>query len=363
MGRMHRRYVTAALLLALAGCGANGDEKPGATPTTGTSETAPATSATPTGEPVTAKPTENILDWQRVTAGSTGRVISDGALTAVVDADGTAVRFTGSRTVTVPAGDGRRVSDVLISEAYAVVVAQDKLEEQPLRFTVLRASTGATKEISGPRPASGGPVALDRSILHYATLDDGHYCLASFDLAASKGKVTWCAPEDHGFSKVKASPAGLALQTFDDKRPISCRTLATVTDDGKLAPLGGVPDCKGWDALATGDGAVWSTIANERQVERGNFFASAGSQVLALGTGVTGSLTWCGDSAYFVRDAQKGGRAQLLRWTPGHTLEIAYESPGRGEAFLESPRCAGTVLTVSAYGEGGDEQVSANVPG
>jgi len=364
MGRIHRRYaVTARLLLALAGCGANGDEKPDATPTTETSDTAPTTTATPSGAPVTAKPTENILDWHPVTADTAGRVVSDGELTAVVDAGATAVRFTGARTVTVPAGDGRRVSDVLVSEAYAVVVAQDKLEEQPLRFTVLRASTGASKEISGPRPASGGPVALNGSTLHYATLDDGLYCLASFDIGTSKGEVTWCAPEHHGFSKVKASPAGLALQTFDDKRPISCRTLATVTDDGELTPLGGVPDCKGWDALATGDGAVWSTVANERQVERGNFFASAGSQVLALGIGVTGSLTWCGDSAYFVRDAQKGGRAQLLRWTPEHTLEIAYQSPGRGEAFLESPRCAGTVLTVSAYGEGGDEQVSATVPG
>ena len=46
-----------------------------------------------------------------------------------------------------------------------------------------------------------------------------------------------------------------------------------------------------------------------------------------------------------------------------HTLEIVYESPGRGEAFLEAPRCADSVLTVSAYGEGGDEQVSATVPG
>ena len=364
MGRIHRRYAaTATLLLALAGCGANGNEKPGTAPTTETSDTSPTTSATPTGEQVTAKPKENILEWHPVTADTAGRVVSDGELTAVVDAEGTAVRFTGARTVTVPAGEGRRVSDVLISEAYAVVVAQDKLEEQPQRFTVLRVSSGATRELSGLESAPGGPVTLAGDELRYAMTHNDRYCLVNYDIGDESGRISYCAPEHHGFSNVTSSPAGTVLMTFDNKRPVSCRTLATLADDDTLTPLGGVPDCKGWDALATDDGAVWSTIANERQVERGNFFASAGGQVFALGSGVTGSLTWCGDSAYFVRDAQKGGRAQLFRWTPEHTLEIAYESPGRGEAFLESPRCAGSVLTVSAYGEGGDEQVSATVPG
>jgi hypothetical protein len=352
-----RYAATAALLLALAGCG-DGD-KPDATPTTGASKTAPTTTATP-GETVTVTPTTNLLDWRPVSA--EGRVVSDGDLTAIVDSDGAAVRFTGARTVTVPAGDGRRISDVLISGAYAVVVAQDDLEERALRLTVMRTSSGATREIGQPMPASGGPVAEAGSSLHYATLDGGRYCLAIYDIAADSGEVTWCAPEHHGFSNVAATPAGTTLMTFDDKRPVSCRTLATVADDGTLTPLDGVPDCKGWDVLATDDGAVWSTLPNERQVERVDFFAVAGGQVFALGTGVTGSLTWCGNSAYFTRDAQKGGQAHLLRWTPEHTLEIAYASPGRGEAFLEAPRCAGSVLTVTAKGEGGDEQVSATVP-
>ena len=359
MPQLYREYaVVAALLLALAGCG--GEDESG--PTADGGHTSPTTSTTPSGEPVAVEPTTNLLDWHPVTADTKGRVVTDREVTAVVDADGTTARFTGRRTVTVPAGEGRRVSDVLLSAAYAVVVARDDLEERPLRLTVLRTSTGATREVSGPMPASGGPVVLDGSTLHYATVDDGRYCLATFEIADNSGEVTWCAPEHHGFTKVTASPAGLALQTFDDRRPISCRTLAIVASDGMPAPLDGVPDCKGWDVLATGDGAVWSTLPKERQVERGDFFAGADGQVWALGAGVTGSLTWCGDSAYFVRDAQKGGHAQLLRWTPEHTLEIAYESPGHGEAFLEAPRCAVAVLTVSAYGEGGDEQVSATVP-
>lgn len=362
MRRPRGTYVVpVALALALSSCGASGDD-PEATPATTASSAAPTEPVTP-GEPVAAEPVTNLLDWQPVDTGSGGRVVSDGRLTAVLDSGGTTVAFSGGRSVTVRAGEGRRVTDVLLSDEYAVAVAQDKLEEQPMRLTVLRTSTGATRELSGLAATPGGPVTLSADQLTYPVIDDKRYCLASYDIGAEASRIRYCAPEKHGFSNVTSSPAGTALMAFDDKRPVSCRTLVTLADDDTATPLDGVPDCKGWDVLATPDGAVWSTLRNEQQVERGDFFARADGQVYVLGTGATGSLTWCGDSAYFVRDAQKGGHAQLLRWTPEHTLEIAYESPGRGEAFLEAPRCGGSVLTVSAYGEGGDEQVSATVPG
>jgi hypothetical protein len=351
--------VPMALLLALAACGGDGDD-PEATPATTSSAAAPTEPVTSSG-PVTAEPTTNLLDWQPVS--QKGRVVSTGELTATVDTAGTTVAFSGARTVTVRAGEGWRVTDVLLSEAYAVVVRQDELEEQPMRFTVLRTSTGATRELPGLTPTPGGPVTLHGDQLRYPMVDDELYCLVGYDIGEQSGHISYCAPEHHGFSNVTSSPAGTALMTFDNKRPVSCRTLVTLAEDDTVTPLAGVPDCTGWDVLATPDGAVWSTLPKEQQVERGAFSARADGQVYVLGTGATGSLTWCGDSAYFVRDAQKGGHAQLLRWTPEHTLEIAYESPGRGEAFLEAPRCGGSVLTVSAYGEGGDEQVSATVPG
>ena len=353
--------VPVALVLALSSCGGSGDDSE-ATPAPVATSDAPTGPVSPGGT-VRAWPVTNLLDWQPVDAGSGGRVVSDGQLSAVVDSGGTAVAFSGGRSVTVRAGEGRRVSDVLLSDEYAVVVAQDELEEQPMRFTVLRTSTGATRELPGLAAAPGGPVTLSDDQLSYPMVDDKRYCLASYDIGAESSRIRYCAPEKHGFSNVTTSPAGTALMTFDARRPVSCRTLVTLAADDTPSPVAGVPDCKGWEVLATPDGAVWSTLPTEQQVERGHFFARADGQVYVLGTGATGSLTWCGDSAYFVRDAQKGGHAQLLRWTPEHTLEIAYESPGRGEAFLEAPRCGGSVLTVSAYGEGGDEQVSANVPG
>ena len=34
-----------------------------------------------------------------------------------------------------------------------------------------------------------------------------------------------------------------------------------------------------------------------------------------------------------------------MRWTPQRTLEVAYESPSTGNAFLGEPACGGGVLT------------------
>lgn len=359
-----RYAATAALLLALTACGADGNE-PEATPATKTSDTAPTTAAAP-GETVTARPTTNLLDWTQVDVGKEVRMVTDKELIAVIARGGGSVHFS-PHDVTVRAGEGRRIADVLLSSEYAVVVAEDDLEERPMSFTVLRNSTGATRELPGQKPTPGGPVTLSGDELRYPMIDDGRYCLVTLEIGSMRTRISYCAPPRHGFSNVTSSPSGTALMTFDDQRPVSCRTLVTLADDDTVTPLDGPPlgppECKGWDVLATPDGAVWSTLPREQQVERGDFFAASGGQLFALGTGTTGSLTWCGDSAYFTRDAQKGGNAQLLRWTPEHTLEIVYASPGRGEAFLEAPRCAGSQLTLSAYGEGGDEQVSATVPG
>ena len=129
-----------------------------------------------------------------------------------------------------------------------------------------------------------------------------------------------------------------------------------------------------WDGMAydpdanlvyagTGNGAVWSELPNEKRVERGVFYATYDNAVEKLGPGTTGTLTWCGDSAYFVRDAQKDrDKARLLRWTPDNSLEVVYETRGLGDAFLAPPACADGVLTVTAYAEGGDERVWAQVP-
>ena len=49
-----------------------------------------------------------------------------------------------------------------------------------------------------------------------------------------------------------------------------------------------------------------------------------------------------------------------MRWD-GASLSVAYESASSGNAFLGEPECADGIVTISSFGEAGDEQVSANV--
>ena len=93
-----------------------------------------------------------------------------------------------------------------------------------------------------------------------------------------------------------------------------------------------------------------------RRQEEARFHASADGTYFDLGPGTTGTALPCGDSVFFVRDPQGHDEpARLMRWTPDHTLEVAYESASVGNAFLGEPACGGGVLTLSSFGEEGDE--------
>jgi hypothetical protein len=62
-----------------------------------------------------------------------------------------------------------------------------------------------------------------------------------------------------------------------------------------------------------------------------------------------------------VRDpVRRTDPARLMRWD-GSALTVAYESESTGNAFLGEPGCADGILTVSSFGEDGDEQVRAEV--
>jgi hypothetical protein len=177
-------------------------------------------------------------------------------------------------------------------------------------------------EVRSPEPAPAGPVAYGDGTLTYAVYRPGgkDYCLATYDVASGSGEKGYCAPPREGFSNATVSPSGVGLMTFDDKRPVSCRTLVAV-DGSETTPVEGAPECTGWETMRTDNGAVWSELPNEKRVERGIFYATHGGAVEELGPGTTGTLTWCGDSVYFVRDAQKDrDKARLLLWTPDDAL-------------------------------------------
>ena len=92
---------------------------------------------------------------------------------------------------------------------------------------------------------------------------------------------------------------------------------------------------------------MWSEVPKPNRQEDAVFHARVGDTSYDLGPGTTGSLVWCGDAAYFVRDPQADtDPARLMRFSPDGTLTVVYESASQGNAFLSVPRCGGDAEVV-----------------
>ena len=371
-----RTPVVLALLVVLAACGRTDDDP---TPSPGTSESSRSTTeptdgtGTPTSQapgggpidaPTVADPTPALLDWQDTSVEAGTRYVKGPEWEALSAENNSFVELTrdGDR-LSIAAGSGRTISEVLMSTDWAVVVRQDKAETAPSEVVVVDLGSGDRRDLVGPPPASGGSWALTDGDLYHPTYgDDRAYCLATNALADSNGEDGWCAPARSGWSGLTASEHGIGMMTFDDARPVACRTVNLLDESGVPQPVDGPRDCAAWDVAATADGALWSEVPRPRRQEEAHFHASAAGTYFDLGHGTTGSAVPCGDSVFFVRDPQGDDEpARLMRWTPEHTLEIAYESGSTGNAFLGEPACGGGVLTLSSFGEAGDELVWAPV--
>ena len=360
-----RTTVALALLVALTGCGGTDEADPD--PTTG-SPSGDASTEVPTGGPVddpaAVTPVTALLDWQDTAVEAGTRYVRGPEWEALADAGDTVVELArDGDAVTVRAGGGRTISEVLMSEDWAVVVRQDRQETEPSEVTVVDLATGETGEVVSPPAASGGSWALTGGDLHYPTYGDGGaYCLATAALADSNGEDGWCAPDRSGFSGLTASEHGVGIMSFDDARPVACRTVNLLDGSGVPQRIEGPQDCTAWDVAATADGAAWSEVPRPRRQEEARFHASADGTYFDLGPGTTGTAVPCGGSVFFVRDPQGPDEpARLMRWTPERTLEIAFESASVGNAFLGEPVCGGGVLTLASFGEQGDEHVWATV--
>jgi hypothetical protein len=358
------------LVLAAAGCAADDPEAgPSGRPTRATpspsaevtpTETTPSASASTSAADPSA-PTTGLLAWE-----PTGRPVEEtlttgGGWTVVVDRERSLATVDGPQSFVI-AGDKRfRISEVLLDTGWLAVVRSDSLEERPDVATVIDLTTGNRSDVTGRSEVpttTGGTWALQGGVLVHATIGpDRAYCLARRDLAAGSAETAWCAAPRHGFTHARITPDGLAVMTFDDQRP-SCRTLGTVTD-GMLTGWPGPTDCKGWELVPTASGLVWSEVPREHTLDEAEVHVRSGDTDLDLGPATSDSLTWCAGATYFVRDPQAAGEpARLLRWTDAGALEVVYESKG-GQAFLSAPRCGGDRITLSAFAESGDEQVSA----
>jgi hypothetical protein len=377
-----KRHVlpAAALVLALVGCS---DTEPRPAPETTTPSTSPTTtdtaqdsvssepSSSPTRQataggtadrPAAVEPDTALLDWKRVPGPLDDTVTRGGGWTLTVDQARNRADLEGPGAASGWSGTGERVSDALLDEDYAVVVLQDEQEQDPSRAIVTDLATGEEFTVDGSSDiptTNGGTWALGDGHLLHATVHQRSYCIASVDLGTRTSTLGWCAPARHGLTDARIGPGGDSLTTFDDSRP-SCRTVARLAGT-RTEPFPGVPDCHGSEGVLTEDGAVWSVVPDERRIERSRIYARVGDAYFDLGPGSTGTLTWCGNAAYFSRDPQRrGDDATLMRWSPDGGLSTVYVSPG-GQAFLPAPRCGGDTITVKALAQAGDEQVSAPV--
>jgi hypothetical protein len=371
-----RRVVTAvAAAAALTACGAGGSpgsadtsHAGGSTPTTGQPDAPTSSSSAPVGSPrhpVAVPPQEDLLSWTPV-PGSTKDVVTVGdGWTMTVTAGGDSARLEGAHARTIRAGAHSTISDAFLSDTHALVVGEDRLASAADRATLVDLGSGRATVLdrtSRPPTVVGGTWALGPDTLAHATSGPGHrYCLASVDLTTGAGTTGWCAPRRHGFSRATITSSAETMMVFDDHHP-SCRTLVEVRG-ADLVPIPGVTHCKGWDSALTDSGTVWSVVPKERRIEAAHFYAHSPSGWYDLGPGNSGSLVVCAGSAYFARDPQgRTDPATLLRWSADDaTLSTVFESRGRGNAFLSPPRCGGNHLTVTAYSQAGDEQVTTDL--
>jgi hypothetical protein len=377
-----RRVVVAAAAVALlTSCGNTSSSSPGAATPGPSGPITPPPPILASGTPTTSSPTPSpvgspghplaltvetaLLQWKPV-AGSTKTLVTVGdGWTLTVLQGGASARLTGPHPLTIHAGAHSSITDTFLDSDHALVVSEDRLAQDPDRATLVDLASGRTTVLdksSAPPTVSGGTWALGPDSLVHATSGSRHrYCVATVDLADQRGTTGWCAPPRHGFSQAAITGDGATMMTFDDHHP-SCRVLNTV-EGASLRPLSGVTPCQGWDSALLDGTTVWSVVPNNHRIEAAHFYAHTDAGWYDLGPGTSGSLVACDGSAYFTRDpSSRTDPATLLRWSPDDTsLTVAYASKGTGNAFLSPPRCGGDRLTVTAYSQAGDEQVTTDL--
>lgn len=362
------------LALVLSSCSSAEETGDPTTPSTSASESpgssgsaSPTTDGLPEAgtpeEPATVEAVADPLEWSEQVDPLKASVTAGSAHTLTAQRSGDRAVLAGPQGQRFNPPDGFRFSETMLDEDYAVVVAQDRTETEPSVATVVDLNSGDTSTVDGssdPATINGGSWALGQGRLYHPTTgSDGAYCLAEVDLATDTGQTTYCAEPNTGFNQVRRTPEGLSLLSFDNGRP-ACRTVLSV-GEASTEPFPGATECEAWEGLLMPQGAIWTVIPNENQVETGAVRARIDDGYYDLGSSLTGSLVWCAGAAYFSQNQTTDtGAARVLRWD-GESLATVLETGEGGGSSISAPRCGGNAITVSVLAESGDQQLTASL--
>lgn len=278
----------------------------------------------------------------------------------------------GMPDLTLEPGPRRSFQDVFVTGDFVVAVSEDKLEERDSVVTVVDTTTGQTSDFASmdvPHLFHGGSWAGYGGLVAYPTVRGSEYCIAVADLHKRTGTILTCVPPRNGLNDFAITPAGVGYNSFDNRRPSSCRTanIAAFRADGTLAAPTVIEEatpCKAWEVLPLpGGGAVWSEVVNERRIERSRWLARDASGVVHdLGPGATGSLIWCNDAAWWIRaPANEGLPARAFRYSNERGLEQVYATAPRDFAFLGPPQCGDEVVALIDFSEFDSTLMAARV--
>ena len=261
----------------------------------------PAPSARPSPTPTTQapRPGRDHVAIDPVPAGLEWSPVADSRDESLVVTDWGEVRVTDMHVMMPPghgpdldAGSGFRFSDSLADGPYLLTVAQDDAEMKPARVRIYDQRSGTVRRLGPPRaPAvtTGGSWAVGSGRVAYASYQGRRYCLAVADLHTGRGKVLHCAAPRTGLTDFRISDAGLTALSFDDHRPVSCRTAVLVGGDGKTTAVPGPSRCKAWTAVTLDGGAfVWAEVPNENEVAAAHYYVrTSDGSVSDLGMGLS----------------------------------------------------------------------------
>ena len=102
-------------------------------------------------EPAVVEPTTDLLDWKDDGV-PVGTQVRGQDWRGLVSEDRSTADVAGMRSnLAIAAGPGRRISELLMSEGWAVVVRQDEAETRSSEVDVVDLSTGDRATLAGPR--------------------------------------------------------------------------------------------------------------------------------------------------------------------------------------------------------------------